>query len=59
MAVDWSPVTDTLTFSEWFLSYSMANMGNFLESGIVVAVIFVVLVVFFGVLGVITRGLNR
>ena len=56
--IDWSPVTDTLDFSDWFLSYSMANMGNFLESGIVVAVIFVVLVVFFSVLGVITRGLR-
>ena len=57
--IDWSPVTDTLDFSDWFLSYSMANMGNFLDTGIAVAVIFVVLVVFFGVLGVITRGLNR
>ena len=57
--INWSPVTDSLDFSDWFLSYSMANMGSFLESGIVIAVIFVVLIVFFSVLGVITRGLNR
>ena len=57
--IDWSPVTDTLTFSNWFLSYVMDHMFDFLDVGITIAVIFVVLVVFVGVLGVITRGLNR
>ena len=57
--IDWSPVTDTLDFSDWFLSYAMANLTYFLATGLTIAVIFVVLVVFVGVLGVITRGLNR
>ena len=57
--VDWSPVTDTLDFSDWFLSYSMANLTYFLATGLTIAVIFVVLVVFVGVLGILTRGLNR
>ena len=57
--VDWSPVTDTLTFSDWFLSYVMDHMIDFLDVGITIAVIFVVLVVFVGVLGILTRGLNR
>ena len=57
--IDWSPVTDTLDFSEWFLGYSMANLTYFLATGLTIAVIFVVLVVFFGVLGVLIRGLNR
>ena len=57
--IDWAPVTDSLDFSEWFLSYAMANITYFLATGLTVAVIFVVLVVFFSVLGVITRGLHR
>ena len=57
--IDWSPVNDTLTFSNWFLSYVMDHMIDFLDVGITIAVIFVVLVVFVGVQGILTRGLNR